>query len=924
MRSPSRVVCVRSVLPVVLCCLAFLIGAIPALAVTVDGKPLGWPFGQPTYSVPDSYHSHFALGQELMQSGNLEGAAREFLECIRLFEPYVAARERQGDYKDTLMMEVYFEPLASTCVNLGHSLRAMHRLDTAIQLYTAAADIAPGYVPAHQSLGQALTDKGEALYMQKAAASKAIDPIKPDDSELNLYRSAITHLYVAVQLEPTNADVRVALSRGLRLWGVLDGALIHAQKAVQLDASNAVAHQTLAKAYSAMGQLQEATDEFREATRLAARESDGYQAELQNELGLSLAALGKFDEAVVAARKATTLDPTNAVYQNNLGAGLRGAGKAGQATSYLAAAIALSPDTTEYYTNLAAACRANGDLSGAVTAYRQALRLDPKEAKIHHHLGLALYQRGQLVNAVSNFSAIKDAEIKDDQVEAALASIANHYLANGRLAQVDAMDPRSYDAVPRVALQPNRWPKMKSELTTIAALLDNEPLYGDARLALQALVTHFDALEPAILRPGGKLSELMSVRAGGTRAVMPSEVPEALVRMAAIDSPMAGSIQGLTPQVRRAALGAAQALVQLGDLNEAIAELRWANNLDRRNPYVLVDWGKALLATAKGAEALGKFRQAAAIGPDMAEAHYFGGVALARLGRIPQAVDAWQRAIALGIEDPELCLRLGIVNMQSTELDYAEAMFKQALELDETNAPATYYLGLLQALRLSASPLTTGALANARLNTPIGRRHYNVRGEFIEIKAFQSAMATLMKADQLDPDRKQDYCAVGVELALHDPMLSDIAGVNVIHCPNNRAPFWKTWTCVTNNMAVCAALQGNYDKAERLLHTAVADEPDYALAHWNLGRVLMETKREAQAQQELDLAAKLSRRQNAPYAFALRAVAPAEPVAVKPGLMAAEVAPLARPGTGIAPVPWCPGGLLEAFNIPESNFVSGP
>ena len=867
-----------------------------------DAQPttVGWAYGQPSSTVPDGYQAHFALGQELMQAGDLQGAAREYIECIRLFQPYVTEEQRAGNYRDRMLAEVYLHPLATTCVNLGHSLRQLGRLDTAINLYTGAADIAPGYVPAHESLGQALIEKGGRLHEVRAAKHLGSGDLDRSEAELDLYRSAIAHLHVARQLEPQNANVRTSLSTALLRWGVLDAALTHAAKGVDLAPTSPQAHQALGVANYTLGRLSAATRAYRDAARYSADESDEYQAEIQNGLAVVLAADADMDGAVIAYRKAALLDPTNAVYQNNLGAALRMLGKAGESSSAHARATVLAPNEIQYHLNLAAAARDDAQPAQAIDAYRAALRLDCSDPKIHHQLGLTLFERSQPVNAIKAFADLKDADITDAQVNGALAGIAMHFMADKRLRLVDAMDPRSYEVAPRLILNPDRWAQVKRDLAHQWMLLDQCPLYGEARLELQDAILDYPNVEPALLKLVGRYEKVLSVTMGSSAAIVPANLPMSLVRTAAEDSPMAASIETLTPAVRRTVLGVALMLAQNDDLANAAAELQWATRLDRRNAHIIDSLGKVLLASGKTEQALAKFKMAARLADDLADVHYDGGLALGYKKQMSKAVDAWDRAAQLDMADPALCVTRGIACLQATELDYAYAMFAKAMELDADYAPAHYYQGLVQALRQTSSPLTASALRNSRFGTPIGRSHYDLRAEFIKTEALNAAMAAIQKADALDPERKEAYYYVGVELGLQDPMISDIAGADVIHAVSRAQGLIRDWAAVTNNIAVVSALSGDWNNAEQLLRTATADEPHYALAHWNLGRVLMHNRKEGEGAAELELARKLARQQNLPYLFRERQVAP--PAVVKLPREAAEL--------------WRSKTLLEAFDIP--------
>ncbi len=106
------------------------------------------------------------------------------------------------------------------------------------------------------------------------------------------------------------------------------------------------------------------------------------------------------------------------------------------------------------------------------------------------------------------------------------------------------------------------------------------------------------------------------------------------------------------------------------------------------------------LAMAKQALADGKFRLAerslkgvAAEHPDLEEAHYLLGVALASpvLDDLDGAIEAWQKAP----HDKRACLQLGITAFEDDEPAEAIEHLERALKLDDKFAEAWYQLGLV-------------------------------------------------------------------------------------------------------------------------------------------------------------------------------------------------------------------------------------
>jgi len=892
MQAPARSGTARRLAVSILVGLVVACALLPAAAeelANANARPDGWMlnFGQPSLTVPDTYAVHLERGKELTLKGDDEGAAAEYLECIRLFEPYVTNSRKPGAFRDSFSLEVYTLPLATASVNLGHRLKQMGRLDTAIRLYTGAADVAPGYVPAHESLGSALIDKGWARHLDRRRQYKSVGDVKADSEELNLYRSAVAHLHVARQLEPNNAMVRLALCRGLRLWGVLDGALVQAQKAVELDPTNYLAHQALGQTYAARGEqgtMKAAVDAYKEAARLATGEPKAVQATLQDDMALVLAALGDNEASIEAYRKACSLDPTNAQYLNNLGAALQRSGNLPEAQQAIARAVELEPGGTAYVANLAVASREAGDLDTAIATYLEAIRLDANNAQMHEQLGWTLYMRSDPDKAIASYIAARTADITDDQVREALATVALHFFRNQRTSRIDAMDPRVYEATPRLALSPNPGLTLRSDLRELWNTLEERPLFGQARLELQSMLLDFDSLSPAVLGLATDYARVLQANAGGNEASVPLALPATVLAQVPPSTAFEQSVTTLSPLVRRTVLGVAAMLGHADDQDEAISELRWALRLSPTAENAS-NLGKVLFDAGDVHGALAMFDRSIALSGDIAESHFNRGVALGKMRNMVDAMAEWEKAQALGMSDVRLFTFRGIGYLQQTEFDYANAMFIRALELDPNFAPALYYSGLVKALGESASPITAAALQRSRLKTRIGVPSYDVRAEFIKQEAMDVALAELAKADTADPNREKWYYYAGIELALHDPQVSATKGVDVIHSVARGYGLMSDWACATNNIAVAKAQAGQFDDAEALLRTAVFDEPQYALAHWNLGRVLCLNKKEGEGKVELYTAAKLAREQGLSYYFSAE-----EPVAPR----AAVDAPLPR------------------------------
>ena len=107
-------------------------------------------------------------------------------------------------------------------------------------------------------------------------------------------------------------------------------------------------------------------------------------------LGVCLAQMGRFSEAVAPMQKAVSLQPSNAGLHNNLGNILNNLGRPAEAEACFRRALALQPDSTETLNNLGTALSDQDRFGEAEDCFRRALILKPDFALAHSNLGSAL------------------------------------------------------------------------------------------------------------------------------------------------------------------------------------------------------------------------------------------------------------------------------------------------------------------------------------------------------------------------------------------------------------------------------------------------------------------------------------------------------------------------------------------------------
>lgn len=129
----------------------------------------------------------------------------------------------------------------------------------------------------------------------------------------------------------------------------------------------------------------------------------------------------------------------------------------------------------------------------------------------------------------------------------------------------------------------------------------------------------------------------------------------------------------------------------------ALTALRQANAFDPAVPLYRNALGVSLLQLGRPGLALAEFQRAAQLDLDYAEAHLNAGIALAQMARWSEAVEAYERALALPrLTTPDTAhgnLGWALYNLQRyTE---AESALRFAISLEPQMEAAWYHLGLV-------------------------------------------------------------------------------------------------------------------------------------------------------------------------------------------------------------------------------------
>lgn len=137
------------------------------------------------------------------------------------------------------------------------------------------------------------------------------------------------------------------------------------------------------------------------------------------------------------------------------------------------------------------------------------------------------------------------------------------------------------------------------------------------------------------------------------------------------------------------------------NVDEGIDLLKQARELDTKNSDILVNLGGGYLLKGQHEKAISVLEQATDVAPDNVNA--WVNLAAAHLGPLEdstpeqqeKAIDAWQQALQVDSEAPNVNYMLGLVYYTRGTIERAVAHFARAIEVDPNDTDARRWLSSL-------------------------------------------------------------------------------------------------------------------------------------------------------------------------------------------------------------------------------------
>jgi tetratricopeptide (TPR) repeat protein len=182
-------------------------------------------------------------------------------------------------------------------------------------------------------------------------------------------------------------------------------------RTLEVTSNNYIIHNELGNTLKAQGKLDEAISQYNKALHI----NPNY-AYAHNNLGTALQEQGRLTEAISHYAEALRNNKNFADAYNNIGTVLQEQGSFQEAARHYIEAIRLRPDYEKPYINLGETFAAQGKYGEAMEYYTKALRINPYLIKLHYNMGTILLSQGKAEEAIIHFR--EAVRIKPDYVKA--------------------------------------------------------------------------------------------------------------------------------------------------------------------------------------------------------------------------------------------------------------------------------------------------------------------------------------------------------------------------------------------------------------------------------------------------------------------------------------------------------------------------
>jgi tetratricopeptide (TPR) repeat protein len=289
----------------------------------------------------------------------------------------------------------------------------------------------------------------------------------------------------------------------------------------------------------------------------------------------------------------------------------------------------------------------------------------------------------------------------------------------------------------------------------------------------------------------------------------------------------------------------AAGLLQAGRLDAAEPLVRRAVRLAPENADAHNLLGAILDQHGKSQEAEREYRTALRLNPKAAGALANLGVLLARTQRSSEAVEAFESALRLAPNNPQASFNLGVTLYQLNRLEEGATALETAARAAPERPEPLYYLGLIASARGRSEEAIDYWCRTLALRDQFAEANFMLAEELRKNGRVEDAKEFYERALAQAPDKLVHYVRLGGVLLL---LGQNESALEVFRRGAERFPLTAE---AHYFVALAARGRGDYDLAEASLRKSLTLQPDNPDALAQLGFILGERARFAEAEQLL-------------------------------------------------------------------------
>jgi tetratricopeptide (TPR) repeat protein len=284
----------------------------------------------------------------------------------------------------------------------------------------------------------------------------------------------------------------------------------------------------------------------------------------------------------------------------------------------------------------------------------------------------------------------------------------------------------------------------------------------------------------------------------------------------------------LQPDLLDAHVNLGSALMKMGKFQQAVESLQSAVKIGPQNFKLLDSLGSALSQAGHQEEAVEVLKKAIALRPDFAPTHLTLGNAQMKLGHVTEAIAEYRTALATRPEYPEAMRNLSGLLSQGGSVDEAIDLARRSISLQPESSHAWCNLG--SALhRQNRYDEAADALSRAIALDPRFPQAYSELGEvLLKMKSPAKAIDAFNQSLAISPNASLHYRIAIALLQERKPEEAIAACLKAESLGFADQNLFNTLGTIHHQL-------GQINKAIEYFQKAIAIQPDFPLAQWNLG-----------------------------------------------------------------------------------------